>query len=199
MPIDDVPDPAQEEADARDARLMAASARGDPDAFRLLVETHQNRVFGTIVRMLGDSGEADDLAQQVFVRIWQSAGRYEPRARFTTWLHTITRNLVLNEIRRRKRHPVTPLDTELGDRAIELEDTSAPSPGASLLETELREAIRRAIDSLPEQQRTAVVLRRYEDLPYEEIAKVLRTTVPAVKSLLFRARAELRERLSRYL
>jgi RNA polymerase sigma-70 factor (ECF subfamily) len=197
MSIDDAPQ-SDSEADARDVRLMALAAGGDTGAFRELVETHQGRVFGTVVRMLGGTSDADDIAQQVFVRVWQSAGRYERKARFTTWLHTITRNLVLNELRRRQRHPATPLETELGDRAVELRDPDATSPSDSLLAAELQEAVRQAIEALPEQQRTAVVLRRYEDMPYEEIAAVLGTSVPSVKSLLFRARTTLRERLARY-
>jgi len=199
MPSADETPPLMDEADARDGRLMAAAARGDTEAFRALVETHRNRVYGTVVRMLGETSEAEDLAQQVFVRVWQSAKRYEPRARFTTWLLTITRNLVFNELRRRRRHPVAPIETELGDRAAELHDHATRSPSQEALDSELQDAIRNAIAALPEQQRAAVILRRYEDLPYEEIAKVLGTSVPSVKSLLFRARTELRERLSRYL
>jgi len=166
---------------------------GDMEAFRLLVEAHQARVIGTISKMLGSDTEAEDLAQQVFIRVWKSAQRYKPRAKFTTWLFRITRNLVFNEMRRRK-HFAEPT----GDVSEPAERTSH-EPDQALLEEELQSAIQEAINNLPESQRMAIILRRYEEMPYEEIAKVMRTTVPAVKSILFRARAELRERLAKYL
>ena len=156
--------------------------------------------------MLGsDCADAEDVGQQVFLRVWKSAARYEPTAKFTTWLYTITRNLVFNELRRRKHRPVTSLDAEAeaggmhGDAFGRLEDSQAAAPDASLLETELQGAISAAISQLPEAQRLALVLRRYEDLSYEEIAAALNQTVPGVKSLLFRARTLLREKLGRYL
>jgi RNA polymerase sigma factor (sigma-70 family) len=163
------------------------------EAFRLLVEAHQSRVVGTITKMLGSDAESEDLAQQVFIRIWKSAPRYQPTAKFTTWLFRITRNLVFNELRR-KRHFID-----------QIEDIPEPAerpdkePDQMLLEGELQGAIQEAINQLPETQRMAIILRRYEEMPYEEIASVMGTTVPAVKSILFRARAELRERLAKYL
>jgi len=163
------------------------------EAFRLLVETHQARVIGTITKMLGSDTEAEDLAQQVFIRIWKSAQRYKPKAKFTTWLFRITRNLVFNEMRRRKHF------AESTDDVSEPAEQTAHEPDQILLEEELQSAIQEAINHLPESQRMAIILRRYEEMPYEEIAKVMRTTVPAVKSILFRARAELRERLAKYL
>jgi RNA polymerase sigma-70 factor (ECF subfamily) len=185
--------------DAEDVRLMQLAGGGDMAAFERLVERHQNLVIGTIGRMLGSSADVEDLAQQVFIRVWKNAGRYVARAKFTTWLLTITRNLVFNELRRRKRHSALPLqiDEEGDERPIA--DDRTREPDAALLDRELDAAIRAAIADLPETQRMAVVLRRYEQLSYEEIAKVLGQTVPAVKSLLFRARTELRSRLSKYL
>ena len=182
---------------------------GDRQAFGELVECHQQRVVGTVARMLGsDSADAEDIGQQVFLRVWKSAARYEPSAKFTTWLYTITRNLVFNELRRRKHRPVVSLESEPshdhtgrddGGSSARFEDSLAPSPDATLLQVELQEAINTAIAGLPETQRLALVLRRYEELSYEEIAAVLSLTVPAVKSLLFRARVLLREKLARYL
>ncbi|MDQ6913590.1 MAG: sigma-70 family RNA polymerase sigma factor, partial [Verrucomicrobiota bacterium] len=136
---------------------------------------------------------------QVFVRVWKSARRYVPRAKFTTWLLKITRNLVFNEMRRRKRHRTMPLQSEVESPEMQLKDDRGQTPDASLLESELQKAIEAAIAQLPETQRMAVVLRRYEELSYEQIAEVLEQSVPAVKSLLFRARTELRERLRVYL
>jgi RNA polymerase sigma-70 factor (ECF subfamily) len=188
------PDP-----DGEDVHLMQLVSAGDMAAFERLVEKHQALVAGTVGRMLGDNSEVEDVAQQVFVRVWKSAKRYVPRAKFTTWLLQITRNLVFNELRRRKRHPVTPLQTQPEGEEMQLKDERGSGPDASLLEAELRRAIEAAIADLPETQRLAVVLRRYEELSYEQIAEVLEQTVPAVKSLLFRARTELRERLKDYL
>jgi RNA polymerase sigma-70 factor (ECF subfamily) len=141
----------------------------------------------------------EDIAQQVFIRIWKSARRYVPRAKFTTWLLKITRNLVFNELRRAKRRAQVSLQPEPGAEEIPLKDETNPAPDASLLEDELQRAIEEAIMQLPESQRMALVLRRYEQLSYEEIAEVLDLSVPAVKSVLFRARTELRARLSKYL
>lgn len=186
-------------ADAEDVRLMQQVSAGDTAAFEQLVERHQTLVAGTVGRMLGNNSDVEDVAQQVFVRVWKSAGRYVPRAKFTTWLLKITRNLVFNELRRRKRHALTPLQSEPAAEEMQLKDERGQAPDASLLEGELQRAIESAIAALPASQRMAVVLRRYEELSYEEIADVLDQSVPAVKSLLFRARTELRERLKGYL
>ncbi len=193
------PEPAgQSGSDADDVQLMSLVGAGDTQAFERLVEKHQSLVMGTVARMLGSNSDVEDVAQQVFVRVWKSARRYVPRAKFTTWLLKITRNLVFNEMRRRKRHTTTPLQTEEGEE-LQLKDDRGQTPDASLLESELQKAIEAAIAQLPETQRMAVVLRRYEELSYEQIADVLEQSVPAVKSLLFRARTELRERLRVYL
>jgi RNA polymerase sigma-70 factor (ECF subfamily) len=191
--------PARTEEDAEDVRLMGLVSAGDASAFEKLVERHQRLVVGTVGRMLGNHSDAEDIAQQVFVRVWKSAKRYVPRAKFTTWLLKITRNLVFNELRRRARHPAVPLQGELEEEERPIRDENATAPDASLLEQELQKAIDAAIAELPETQRLAVILRRYEELSYEEIAETLEQSVSAVKSLLFRARTELRESLQRYL
>lgn len=183
----------------QDVFWMQQVSQGDMEAFRSLIEAHQARVIGTVAKMLGDEVDSEDIAQQVFIRVWKSAGRYQPTAKFTTWLFKITRNLVFNELRRRKRHPVTPLEHEEEEHFFQPADSGGMSPDASLLDSELNDAIQMAIDALPETQRMAIVLRRYEDMPYEEIGEVLGLSVPAVKSVLFRARADLRERLRKYL
>jgi RNA polymerase sigma-70 factor (ECF subfamily) len=194
-------------ADEQDVAWMMRVRGGDREAFAELVECHQARVVGTVARMLGsDSHEAEDIGQQVFLRVWKSAARYEPTAKFTTWLYTITRNLVFNEMRRRKHRPVTSLEgvaaasEESGEGAApQFRDHQAVSPDHALLEGELQQAIAAAVAELPETQRMAIVLRRYEELSYEEIGSVLNLTTPAVKSLLFRARGLLREKLAKYL
>jgi RNA polymerase sigma-70 factor (ECF subfamily) len=178
---------------------MELAGAGDDRAFEQLVERHQRLVVGTVGRMLGSGSDAEDIAQQVFVRVWKNAKRYEPRAKFTTWLLKITRNLVFNELRRRSRHPQVPLQSESEEEERPLKDDQAVAPDASLLERELQEAVDAAIANLPETQRMAVILRRYDELSYEDIAETLDQSVSAVKSLLFRARTELRENLKRYL
>ena len=185
----------------RDIRLMEKVRAGDMDAFRELVEMHQQRVIGTVARMIGDHNEAEDLSQQIFVRVWKSAPRWEPTAKFTTWLYTILRNLVFNECRRRARHKTTSLDaaTDDEDHPQQFADGNVKSPDATMLDEEMQDAIERSIQELPEAQRMAVIMRRYQDVSYEEIGEVLDLTVPAVKSLLFRARTELREKLRKYL
>ena len=204
MPEDPAPraDDA-ENIDARSIHLMRRVKRGDQQAFRELVELHQHAVIGTCAKMLGNLDDAHDVAQQVFLRVWNAAPRYEVSARFTTWLFTILRNLVFNESRRRARRPATSLDerrgSDEGHANRELPAPAARGPDAAILQTELETAITRAIENLPEKQRLAVVLRRYEDMAYEQIAAVLRTTVPSVKSLLFRARTQLREDLREFL
>lgn len=199
MPEPEPGPPGRTPEDAEDIRLMGLASAGDMAAFEQLVERHQRLVIGTVGRMLGTNSDAEDIAQQVFVRVWKNVKRYEPRAKFTTWLLKITRNLVFNELRRRSRHPAVPLQSETDEEERPLKDERAVAPDASLLEHELQEAVDAAIAQLPETQRMAVILRRYEELSYEEIADALDQSVSAVKSLLFRARTELRESLKRYL
>jgi len=189
-------DPASE-ADAILVALMLRVREGDEQAFRELVEKTEDRVFGTIVRMLGGPEGAEDLAQRVYLRIWQARGRYEPTAKFSTWMFSIARRLVLNERRGRSRRSAVFYEPS-SDETIR-EAASGRTPSAEASASELAQAIERALAELPEEQRTAMVLRRYEEMPYEEIARVLGTTVPAVKSLLFRARETLRGKLRAWL
>ena len=191
--------PARSGDDAEDVRLMQLVAGGDTTAFEQLVERHQTLAAGTVARKLGSNSDVEDIAQQVFIRVWKSAGRYVARAKFTTWLLKITRNLVFNEMRRAKRHPHLPVQIEPGAEEMPLKDEAMATPDATLLQAELQAEIEKAIVLLPDTQRMALVLRRYEELSYEEIADVLDLSVPAVKSLLFRARTELRDRLKDYL
>ncbi|PYI83376.1 MAG: RNA polymerase subunit sigma-24 [Verrucomicrobia bacterium] len=188
MPDNDPRTVGRSDEDAEDVRLMRLVSGGDTGAFEQLIERHQSLVAGTVARMLGSNSDVEDIAQQVFIRVWKSARRYVPRAKFTTWLLKITRN-----------HAHVPLQTEPGAEEFPLKDTTNPTPDASLLENELQRAIEEAITELPESQRMALILRRYEQLSYEEISEVLDLSVPAVKSVLFRARTELRARLSKYL
>ncbi|MFT6178894.1 MAG: RNA polymerase sigma-70 factor (ECF subfamily) [Paracoccaceae bacterium] len=189
-----------DDANEEDLALMARVKRGDEEAFRALVEKHQHAVIGTVAKMTNRSPDSEDIAQQVFLRLWKSAKRYEPTAKFTTFLFTITRNLVFNATRKKSRRKEHSLDEQEDDWHKSVEDPNQSSrPDQSLVDGELQQVIDQAIASLPEKQRLAVVLRRYEKMPYEEIAAVLKLSIPAVKSQLFRARTALREALEPYL
>ncbi|MGA0900286.1 MAG: RNA polymerase sigma factor [Luteolibacter sp.] len=194
------PEPPSPSAEgSMDHMLMQRIAAGDHEAFRALIERHQDLVVGTVAKMLGNASEAEDISQQVFLRIWKSAKRYKPTAKFTTYLFTITRNLVFNEARRRKRRKEVSSNEIEANSHQEISDADEYRPDRELERQELINMVNNAIKALPEQQRMAVVLRRYEQMPYEEIAEVLGISLSAVKSLLFRARASLRESLESYL
>jgi len=185
-----------------DAVLMLRVKRGDRAAFETLVEKYRQPVMNVLVRSLPDAAEAEDLAQAVFVQVFKSAGRYEARAKFSTWLFTIARNLCLNELRRRARHPTEPLEPA-GEAESDLpprqfEDKSLFSPPDALLHGELEAKVREAIAALPENQRTALLLHQ-EEIAYEEISEVLDCSLSATKSLIHRARETLKARLKPYL
>ena len=201
LPADSTPKGAVDESsDEESVRLMLRVKEGDARAFEQLVEMHQRAVIGTVARMLNSIDDAHDVAQQVFIRIWRSAPRYEPTAKFTTWMYTITRNLVFNELRKRNRRKEVPMEPENEDETPkQYAALTSPSPDVISQQAELETALDHAIAQLPEKQRLAVVMRRYEDVPYEQICDVLGMSLPAVKSLLFRARTELRKHLAAYL
>lgn len=187
----DIASPADD--NARFVALMLRAKTGDEAAFRELVEATEDRVYGTIVRMIGGVEGAEDIAQQVYLRMWKARERYEPSAKLFTWVHSIAYRLALNERRSRSRRSAVFVEPTPDAPALEQPVNEPPSALAAA--AELSQAIERALAELPEDQRAAMTLRRYEEMPYEEIARVLQTTVPAIKSLLFRARRELKEKL----
>jgi len=194
--------PVEPSADPN-AELMLRVRQGDESAFDLLVEKFKTPVFNYVCRTIGNEDEAEDIAQNVFIQVYKSAERYEPTAKFTTWLFTIARNLCLNEFRRRKRHSLQSLDETFSSDPesgpTQLADPSARPPAVEASERELRRHILAAIEKLPEDQRTAVLLCRYEGLSYEEVARVLGASVAATKSILHRARQTLKEELHKFL
>lgn len=186
-----------------DAALMLRVKKGDRAAFAALVEKYQQPVINFVYRTLRDETEAEDLAQNVFLQVHKSAARYVSTAKFSTWLFTIARNLCLNEIRRRSRHPAESLDAthpESEDQPLhQFEDQKIVSPPESLLQQELVEKIEAALAELPENQRTALLLCRQDELSYEEIAEVLDCSLSATKSLIHRGRETLKQKLRPYL
>jgi len=178
--------------------LMARIAKGDDDAFELLVHRHQTSVLNFIYRFIGDRTQAKDLAQEVFLRVWQSAKTYEPKAKFTTWLYQITTNLCFNELkssRRKKWFQFLRFGENQENTIEEILIDPSPSPEELLLSREQSRRITDALQSLPDNQRLALILKRYDDLSYQEIAQILGCSVSAVESLLVRAKRNLQKKL----
>jgi RNA polymerase sigma-70 factor (ECF subfamily) len=188
-----------------DIRLMLRVRDADDTAaFSELVERFQHRLVAVMHHLVGSAEEAEDLAQEVFLRVFRTRKKYTPKAKFSTWLFTIANNLALNALRDRQRRPVVPLEVResgpLGPRPAEnLAPTRDEPPSHNLHQQELAEVIRRALDGLNERQRMAIVLNKFEDMNYADIAEVMGLSAKAVKSLLSRARSKLREALQGYI
>jgi RNA polymerase sigma-70 factor (ECF subfamily) len=186
-----------------DAALMLRVKQGDAVAFAELVDKYKQPVMNLVCRTLRDPTEAEDVAQNVFVQVYKSADRYRTTAKFSTWLFTIARNLCLNEIRRRSRHPAESLDASHGESderpERQYEDRKALAPPELLLRGELVEKIECALAELPANQRIALLMCRQEDLSYEEISQTLGCSLSATKSLIHRGRETLKQRLKPYL
>lgn len=186
-----------------DIRLMLLVRDDDAAAFGELVERFQHRLVAVMHHIVGSADEAEDLAQEVFLRVYRTRKKYRPKAKFSTWLFTIANNLALNALRDRQRRPVLPLEVResgpLGPRPAEqLAPTRDQPPTHNLQQQELADVIRIALDGLNERQRVAIVLNKFEDMNYAEIAEVMELSTKAVKSLLSRARGKLREALQGY-
>jgi RNA polymerase sigma-70 factor, ECF subfamily len=184
---------------AADVELLKRVASGDEDAFRLLYERHNRLAYAVIYRHLGNSSVAEDLVQEAFMRVYRAADTYEPTAKFSTWFYTIVTNLCLNYKRTRARDRLRLLSGG-GEGDAQLEEIAAAEEAEhdSLDVEERTRVVRAALDELPDNQRMVLILSRYEDKSYEEIAEILDTTVPAIKSLASRARTTLREKLQRF-
>jgi RNA polymerase sigma-70 factor (ECF subfamily) len=181
--------------------LMARIAEGDESAFETLVHRHQTSVLNLVYRFIGDRTQAKDLAQEVFIRVWQAAKTYRPEAKFTTWIYRITANLCFNELKSARRKKLFQFLRSDADNEIHGEKDfpdGSPSPEDLLLAKERSHQITKALQGLPENQRMAVILKRYDDLSYEEIARVMGCSVPAVESLLVRAKRNLQKKLAPY-
>jgi RNA polymerase sigma-70 factor (ECF subfamily) len=193
----------QLEARDPDVRLMVLVRTDEPGAFESLVERYQNRLVGILFHLVGNMDEAEDLCQEVFLRIYKARRGYRPKAKFSTWLFTIANNLALNHIRNKNRkgnvslagasssQPVSPIARQLVGRE--------GTPSAQMRKAELSDVVRDALATLNEDQKMAVLLNKFEEMSYAEIAGIMGRSPAAIKSLLARARNQLREQLEPYL
>jgi RNA polymerase sigma-70 factor (ECF subfamily) len=176
-----------------DIELMLRFQKGDERCFEELVKKHTRGLLNLVFRYLGDASRAEDVSQDIFVKVYRARMKYEPKAKFSTWLYRIAVNHCLNEIRARKNQPS--LATPINDL---LEEPQGQDPDARLSQAELHQAVKAAINALPENQRMAVILARYEEMTYDEIAEAMSMSLEAVKSVLFRAKENLKLSLSKY-
>lgn len=181
----------------RDAQLMLRVRDGDETSFALLLDRHRGPVVHFLYRMVGNQAVSEELAQEVFFRIYKSRATYEPTAKFTTWLYRIASHLALNAIRDGKKEKgQASLDEELPDGGERQVSDGLPSVEDTLVDRVRIREIRQAIESLPEKQRAAVLMHKYQGLGYAQISKALECSESATKSLLFRAYESLRGRLA---
>jgi RNA polymerase sigma-70 factor (ECF subfamily) len=180
-----------------DAELMLRVKEGDEASFGVLLDKHRSSVVHFLYRMVQNHAVAEELAQEVFLRVYRSRATYEPTAKFTTWLFRIATHLALNSLRDGKHdRSQERLDDDSGDMPARQVSDSRPTVEQSMVYQARLEEIRRAIATLPEKQRAAVLMHKYQEMEYSQIAKVLNCSESAVKSLLFRAYETLRARLA---
>jgi len=185
-----------------DHELMKRIGSGDRAAFKQLVEKYQWMVMKTIYRYIGNHHEAEDLAQEIFFSVYRAAKRYTPQAKFSTWLYRVVANHCLNYRRKLKRGVLlTSIDNSSSGSerpSLQLSQPQDQQPEKLLEQQEIHAALKRVISELPDRQRIALILYRFEGLSYKEIANVLGCSLSAVESLLFRAMTMLKEKLKPY-
>ncbi len=205
-----MPDPPPEpktryELTDPDVRLMLRVRDGDEPAFRELVEKYQGRLVGILTHLVSDRETAQDLAQDVFLRVYRARERYQPTAKFSTWLFTITHNVASNSLRKSSRRKeinlVSSPSGSMPVRPLEMmaKEKSGLMPARQLLKSEMEEVMLAAIEQLGERQRIATMLSKFEGMSYLEIGETMGLTTQAVKSLLSRARNNLKDILKPYL
>ena len=180
-----------------DAELMLRVKEGDGASFGVLLDKHRSSVVHFLFRMVQNHAVAEELAQEVFLRVYRSRGTYEPTAKFTTWLFRIATHLALNSLRDgRHERSQERLDDDSNEMPVRQVKDVRPTVEQSMVYQTKLEEVRQAIAGLPDKQRAAVLMHKYEEMEYSQIAKVLSCSESAVKSLLFRAYESLRERLA---
>lgn len=183
-----------------DAQLMLRFQNGDTGAFDTLFEKHRRRIINYIYRFVRNREVAEELAQEIFLKVYENASGYRAKAKFLSWLYTIATNVCLNEIRRPRFRAVhqsldDPDRGGLGEDAVRREIATSNGPDLELERLEMERAIKGALAQIPEKQRVAFILNKYQDLSYAEVADVLKLSEKAVKSLIHRAKEALAERL----
>ncbi len=180
-----------------DTELMLRVKEGDGASFGVLLEKHRSSLVYFLYRMMQNHAVAEELAQEVFLRVYRSRSTYEPTAKFTTWMFRIATHLALNALRDGKNERAQDrLDDDTSDMPVRQVSDRRPSVEQSMVYRAKLDEVRRAIAALPEKQRVAVLMHKYEEMEYSQIAKVLSCSESAVKSLLFRAYETLRARLA---
>ncbi len=185
------------DAGEQDAQDMARLNAGHDAALNAIMDRHAQRLFHYLLRQLNNEADAADIAQETFVRVYHHRTSFQPGQSFSTWLYTIATNLLRDRFRWRNRHPQVSLEAEDSDTAA-LKDAlpdSSPSPSQQVVVEERAAAVRAAINSLPDELRTPLILSEYEGLSHAEIGAVLNCTAKAVETRLYRARQHLRRRL----
>lgn len=183
------------DGDAQDAQDMARLVGGHEMSLNALMDRHAEKLFHYLVRSLQDESDAADLAQEAFVRIYQNRAKYNPAQKFTTWLYAIASNLVRDRYRWRSRHPQVSLDDENDQTDAALKDTLTAveaAPDQEVLNEERADLVRQAVAALPEELKQPLILAVYQDLPQAQIAEILKCSVKAVETRIYRARQQLR-------
>lgn len=187
----------------RDYALLRKAVRGDQRAFTELMRRHQDRVYGLAWKLLRDRRDAEDATQEVFLKAYEHANRFKPTGTVVAWLNRITTNHCLNRLRARSARKESPEPdpdlTSADPAAVESFQSASPTPLESLEEQELARRLQQALDALPENQRQVIILKRFGDLSYQEIAAQLGISVAAVDGLIKRARNNLKNALREYL
>ena len=182
-----------------ESEIMVEVAQGDLSAFREIVERYQNSLLNYIYRYTGDRASAEDIAQEVFLRVFKTAKGYRTLSSFKTWLFKIATNLCLNELRDNKMHRNTIDIFELNEAGFVALAEKCPSPARELENRELSSILKMALKSLPENQRVALLLHKYSGFSYFDISQIMNCSISAVESLIHRARQSLKKQLTPYL
>lgn len=180
-----------------DNDLILEIKRGCTDSFRTLVERYQDRVLNLVRQYLSDRADCEDVAQEVFVKVYRKLDSFKGQSSFYTWLYRIAVNTATDCLKRRRRDPSVSLESlpPVFDEAV----SNDPAPEKSMMDQELRSRLAEAVESLPEPFKSVLVLREFEDCSYEQMAEILGCSMGTIESRLFRARQRLREKLTSYL
>lgn len=185
-----------------DVVLMLKLKKGDISAFEQIIKKYERPVINTIYRFIGNRSRAEEIAQEVFIKVYNSAKRYRPKAKFSTWLYKIVTNLCLDKLRKKENFSEMSFDNvvDIGEKemAKEIPDSTQVMQDVILEKKESDSLIKEALDSMPNRQRMAIILREYNGLSYKEISKLLCCSTKAVESLLYHAKQGLKEKLMPY-